>query len=731
MGGGYITNLLNKDIKEISKIYLSLISIGIICLGIFLGINITKSSYALFSASIKGEKTIEVEVDTLINKTTIFNYTGTSQEYEVPKDGYYYIELGGAQGGTGWKNSTAHNKGAKTSGYIYLEKGEILYIYVGEKGSDTNEDCSNTNYYFNGGGISKSAKSGICGGSGGGATDIRLVSGEWDNASSLISRIMIASGGAGMMSASWYNYAQGGTLHGVESINANYQVYYGKVATQISGGKAPTKNSSAQSNGTAGSFGKGGYGGANATTATYGGGGGGGSGYYGGSGGSGLDNGSTAGASGSSYISGYAGVNSIEESTTITHTNQTLHYSGKYFIGGKMLEGQNEGNGYAKITYVGTKPEKKTNKLDNVRYIKNCIYGNTDIDDNHWIEVQAIKDGVNIAKGKSVTGNYQARSDRPYTLITDGDLTSDKYATTVNSGDSEQIKGFVNECITVDLGKEYDLDELAVWNLTYEQRRYYDNITSVSGDNSNWTKVIDEASIETSNGHRINAYANTYNGYIQDGLVVWYDGYANTGTIRNADATTWKDLSGNNNNVTLSGATWNYNYLSFDGVNDYAYKTSGVKYNIDKGHTIEVLFKPGKITSSYQSIFNTVDIGTAVLQYGSLWISGNQLRYEIADGSANHISQELTLTTNDLNKYFLMTNIRDNKTYKTYNQGSLIKEDQITWNARTPNPAIYIGKASSYYFQGRIYSIRVYNKALTEEEMLHNYNYDKEKFIIE
>ena len=78
-----------------------------------------------------------------------------------------------------------------------------------------------------------------------------------------------------------------------------------------------------------------------------------------------------------------------------------------------------------------------------------------------------------------------------------------------------------------------------------------------------------------------------------------------------------------------------------------------------------------------------------------------------------------------------MTNIRDNKTYKTYNQGSLIKEDQITWNARTPNPAIYIGKASSYYFQGRIYSIRVYNKALTEEEMLHNYNYDKEKFIIE
>ena len=63
LGGGCITNLLNKDIKEISKIYLSLISVGMICLGIFLGINITKNSYALFSDKIVSTNTIEVEVE--------------------------------------------------------------------------------------------------------------------------------------------------------------------------------------------------------------------------------------------------------------------------------------------------------------------------------------------------------------------------------------------------------------------------------------------------------------------------------------------------------------------------------------------------------------------------------------------------------------------------------------------------------------------------------------------
>ena len=37
----------------------------------------------------------------------------------------------------------------------------------------------------------------------------------------------------------------------------------------------------------------------------------------------------------------------------------------------------------------------------------------------------------------------------------------------------------------------------------------------------------------------------------------------------------------------------------------------------------------------------------------------------------------------------------------------------------------------SYYFNGEIYSIRVYNRALTEDEILHNYNYDKGKFNLE
>ena len=324
-GGGSFTNLLNKDVKEIKKIYLSLISVGIICLGVFLGINITKSSYALFSDKIKGEKTIEVTVDNTWN----FEFTGSEQIFIVPKDGYYYLELGGAEGGSTFSEIEYGGKGAVTKGYIYLEKGEKLYIYVGEKG----KHGSNVEAAWNGGGgqgdgiLSNNVYT-----TGGGATDVRLVGGAWDDINSLISRIMVAGAGSGSY-GHYIKGVSGGTLYGNNGLRTltTYETY-GHGATQISGGsKGEVINTGLDWYGsTDGGFGYGGEG-----PLKYGGGGGGG--YYGG-GGAGISSGNgSSGGSGSSYISGYAGVNSVEENTTITHTNDTLHYSGKYFIGGGLI----------------------------------------------------------------------------------------------------------------------------------------------------------------------------------------------------------------------------------------------------------------------------------------------------------------------------------------------------------------------------------------------------------
>ncbi len=50
--------------------------------------------------------------------------------------------------------------------------------------------------------------------------------------------------------------------------------------------------------------------------------------------------------------------------------------------------------------------------------------------------------------------------------------------------------------------------------------------------------------------------------YIKNGLILYLDGINNTGSGHSNTSTIWKDLSGNNNNGTITGATWKSTGLS-------------------------------------------------------------------------------------------------------------------------------------------------------------------------
>ena len=295
-----------------------------------------------------------------------FDYTGGEQVFTVPHSGYYKLEAWGA----GAKISSEYG-GAYTSGYLYLKKGEIIYVYVGQSSIDCNPYTLCSGESYNGGGsggyFTASNFSGRITG-GGGATDFRITNGEWDNSASLASRIMVAAGaGAGTF---------GGTLNGYTGFSgaASNNPGGGVGASQISGGAA------GGSGATAGIFGIGGNGYVslpNSVNCNDGFGGGGG--YYGGGGGRGGNNDCVAdgrgyGGSGSSYISGYEGCIAIKSATDVTPKVSTYskiedsyHYSGKIFENPIMIAGNasmpthddqgtmtgNSGNGYAKITYVG------------------------------------------------------------------------------------------------------------------------------------------------------------------------------------------------------------------------------------------------------------------------------------------------------------------------------------------------------------------------------------------
>jgi len=435
------------------------------------------------------EATINVNIDEQMG--SIFAYTGNYQEYIVPNDGYYEIELWGASGGHVNATSTG-GLGGYSKGTAYFNKDEKIYVYIGGYG-ENNVTITNIGGY-NGGGFSGN-NSGANSMGGGGATDIRYFGSyipteeelKWNSTLGLNSRIMVAGGGGGSASGSTTKGGAGGGLIGGSgtSSNSTYNTstYLPTGGTQIATGNSYNKAKS-------GSFGQ------SFLYYSDGWGGGGGSGYYGGSNGHG-----TTGSGGSSFISGYAGVNAILESTDEanprTHSGNTIHYSGKYFLNGEMLPGTNDGNGKAQITYIGEKPERVNTNLDNVRYIKDCVNGYNATTGNHWVELQAIKDGINLAKGIIPTGTVVQNDTYPYSRITDGDITSTVYAASNSTG---------TQCITIDLTEPYNLDEIAVWHYYVDGRTYKDNILSVSEDEINWIDIIKDTSNETNLGKRVNAY---------------------------------------------------------------------------------------------------------------------------------------------------------------------------------------------------------------------------------
>ena len=207
-----------------------------------------------------------------------FQYTGAAQQFVVPRGmDSIHVQVWGAQGGAGSaiqssSVNTPGGKGGYSEGTLPVSQGDVLYVYVGGSGIAVPYAGTSTtvNGGFNGGGRVATYGSG---GSGGGATDVRV------NGSTLYDRVIVAGGGSG---TGWqYAGGAGGGLQGISSYSSSY------AATQTSPGSAYTSSGSYITV-TAGAFGQGGDGSGSSEGGAGGGGGwygGGGSGYSGGAGG--------------------------------------------------------------------------------------------------------------------------------------------------------------------------------------------------------------------------------------------------------------------------------------------------------------------------------------------------------------------------------------------------------------------------------------------------------------
>ena len=221
-----------------------------------------------------------------------------------------------------------------------------------------------------------------------------------------------------------------------------------------------------------------------------------------------------------------------------------------------------------------------------------------------------------------------------------------------------------------------------------------------------------------------------------------------SGTRSTTDA--WRDRSGNNNHgdilngVDTADDDTAQESLDFDGTNDYidlgtqlndltVFTVEGVfKTDLTSSDTFQVLFGAGPLNTSN---YTNISIGNLTGSYPDesfhVILKANTLQFYIRNGANFYFDQKY-------HHFVVNTEANKNAVYidgvqqsLTYAHGS----STVDWggiNSLGASNQCAIGRRSynggDGYFNGKIPFIRVYNRSLTEKEILANYNAIKGRF---
>lgn len=215
--------------------------------------------------------------------------------------------------------------------------------------------------------------------------------------------------------------------------------------------------------------------------------------------------------------------------------------------------------------------------------------------------------------------------------------------------------------------------------------------------------------------------------YVSDGLILYYDAINNTGNGHSSTTTTWKDLSGNGNDLTLSNfdntetSGWSENAINFDGIDDFGTITT-LAQTLQGDVTISTRIY-SQNANNYKGIYGnhqgtSYGVSGILAQYqdGLMRIGYNSnivdLNYETVT------NKELTLTVQ------MGTSIGT----KVYINGNLVGEKHTDSDAAQPATDFWIGRSyntTDRYFLGKMNNFLIYNRLLSDSEIKQNYGADE------
>jgi hypothetical protein len=221
---------------------------------------------------------------------------------------------------------------------------------------------------------------------------------------------------------------------------------------------------------------------------------------------------------------------------------------------------------------------------------------------------------------------------------------------------------------------------------------------------------------------------------ITDGLVFYVD--AGNDKSYPGFGSNCYDLTSNGNNGTLeNGPTFDFNGPSsfvFDGVNDFINVNYNSSFNLTQDFTMGVWVKTSSYTNNYQGIFNLFDQTPITYNGFGITINDQFKKYTLlvagSSGSFEYIYADDDFILDD---WYFICGVNVSGTSYLYVNG-VQQVDTSTLSIVAPLNNLRMG---NFYdtpfglFNGNISQGLLYNRALTPQEILHNYNKLKWRFL--
>lgn len=221
---------------------------------------------------------------------------------------------------------------------------------------------------------------------------------------------------------------------------------------------------------------------------------------------------------------------------------------------------------------------------------------------------------------------------------------------------------------------------------------------------------------------------------VKDGLVLWYD--FKSITNNNVNKAVAEDLSGMNNNGTLQ----NFGYTNESGYNN-GLNLDGVDDSVLVGDNSSIITLNSEVTVEMSIVFNESPEFWRWL-IGNVNDAAGNKGYALAFSPTS--SQGLTFiaggtvlktgyapTENE--KMHLVGKIDNSNNISLTMNGVVIKSMKAIKSMANSTLPVNIGKASYYQspnLKSNILSTKIYNRALSDEEIKHNYQIEKERWGI-